>query len=186
MVTIRDELPSDVAQRERLLDACFGPERFEKTCERLREGRRPARGLALVAKDEGELVGTVRLWPVCLAGAGRVLLLGPLAVDREAQGRGIGAALVGAALARAAEGGHDAVLLVGDAPYYARFGFSAEHAKGLTLPGPFERDRLLGLELAPGALAGAKGLVRARGEPERWRRAVRPGAPALADRLLAA
>lgn len=186
MVAIRDELPSDVAARERLLDACFGPERFEKTCERLREDRRPAPGLALVAEDRGAILGTVRLWPVAVAGAGRVLLLGPLAVDCEAQGRGLGSALVRAALARAAERGHEAVLLVGDAPYYARFGFSSEHAAGLTLPGPFARDRLLALELAPGALAGAHGLVRAGGAPELRRRAVRPAPPVLADRRLAA
>lgn len=163
MVAIREELPSDVGARERILDACFGPSRFQKTCERLRRGRRPARGLGLVAEHEGAVVGTIRLWPV-EAGCGRpALLLGPLAVDCAAQSRGIGARLVDEALLRAAVRGHAAVLLVGDAPYYERFGFSADLAAGLTLPGPFERERFLGLELVPGALHGARGLVQPAG-----------------------
>lgn len=165
MVTIRQELLADTAARERLLDACFGPSRFEKTCERLRTGRFPASGLSLTADQSGVVVGTVRLWPVRAGTAGRALLLGPLAVDREARGAGIAAALMREALARAARLGHGAILLVGDAPYYERFGFSADLTAALTLPGPVERERFLGLELAPGALAGARGLVTATGEP---------------------
>jgi predicted N-acetyltransferase YhbS len=160
MAVIRDERPADVVGRERLLDACFGAERFRKTSERLRAGRRPA--LALVAVGEG-VVGTVRLWDVAAGGGRPALLLGPLAVDCRRQGRGLGAALMRAALDRAAADGHRAVLLVGDAAYYERFGFSAAHTTGLTLPGPYERARFLGLELVPGALADATGLVVARG-----------------------
>ncbi|HVL70986.1 MAG TPA: N-acetyltransferase [Beijerinckiaceae bacterium] len=155
MAVVRDERPADIPARERLLDACFGDERFRKTSERLRAGRRPA--LALVAEESG-IVGTVRLWDVG-AGGRPALLLGPLAVDCRRQGRGLGAALMRAALDRAAAAGHRSVLLVGDAAYYARFGFSAALTAGLALPGPFERGRFLGLELAPGALAGACGLV---------------------------
>ena len=166
MIAIREELPTDAFSREALLDACFGPERFRKTCQRLREGRRPADGLALVAEMNGRIVGTVRLWNVT-AGPGRpALMLGPLAVDPSLQGLGVGSKLMREALARAAALGHRAVLLVGDAPYYARFGFSAESTDALWLPGPYERERFLGLELAPGALAGALGLVSATGAPE--------------------
>jgi predicted N-acetyltransferase YhbS len=163
VIAIREERLTDVAARERLLDACFGEERFAKTCERLRRGRAPARGLSLVLERDGVLVGTARLWPVA-AGPGRpALLLGPIAIDRRLQGQGLGAALIREALARAKALGHGAVLLVGDAPYYARFGFSAERTGALVLPGPYERARFLALELSPGALAGARGLVRATG-----------------------
>ncbi|KQQ30707.1 GCN5 family acetyltransferase [Methylobacterium sp. Leaf123] len=163
MIQIRDEIASDIAAREHLLDACFGPGRFLKTSQRLREGRLPARGLALTAARADRLVGTVRLWDV-ETGCGRpALLLGPLAVDPEIQGAGLGGALMRAALAQAAAFGHGAVLLVGDAPYYARFGFEPEKAAGLYMPGPFERERFLGLELAAGALAGAEGVLRATG-----------------------
>ena len=165
MTTIRDENLRDVPAREALLDACFGPARHAKTCERLREGRRPAEGLALAAERDGRLAGTVRLWNV-EAGRGRpALMLGPLAVDPGLHGAGLGGSLMREALARAAERGHGAVVLVGDAPYYERFGFSAEPTAMLWLPGPFERRRFLGLELRPGALRGAVGLVRPTGLP---------------------
>ncbi|MFF8801757.1 MULTISPECIES: GNAT family N-acetyltransferase [unclassified Methylobacterium] len=163
MIQIRDEIASDIAAREHLLDACFGPGRFLKTSQRLREGRLPARGLALTAVQEDRLVGTVRLWDVETACGRPALLLGPLAVDPSLQGAGLGGALMRAAVARAAEGGHGAVLLVGDAPYYARFGFAPEKAAGLYMPGPFERERFLGLELRAGALEGAAGVLRATG-----------------------
>jgi len=165
MIAIRDETLHDLEVRERLLDACFGEERLRKTCERLREGRLAADGLALVAERDGRVVGTVRLWHVA-AGPGRpALMLGPVAVDPACQGLGIGSKLMRAALERARALGHAAVLLVGDAPYYARFGFSAQPTAALWLPGPYERERFLALELAPGALAGARGLVSATGAP---------------------
>ena len=166
MMTIREETPPDAPAREALLDACFGEERFRKTCERLREGRRPADGLSLVLDRDGDVIGTVRLWHIS-AGPGRpALLLGPIAIDPSLQGLGLGARLMRAALNRASVLGHRAVLLVGDAPYYARFGFSAERTEALWLPGPYERERFLGLELQPGALAGARGLVSATGALE--------------------
>jgi predicted N-acetyltransferase YhbS len=163
---IRCEEIGDVAARERLLDRCFGEARFAKTSERLREDRLPADGLALVAVDaDGIVVGTVRLWNVS-AGPGRdALLLGPLAVDPGCQGAGIGAALMRAALARATALGHRAVLLVGDAPYYARFGFSGDRTAALWLPGPYAPERFLARELVPGALDRAAGLVQATGRP---------------------
>ncbi|MGJ0508792.1 MAG: GNAT family N-acetyltransferase [Methylocystis sp.] len=159
--TIVDETPADVPAREALLDAAFGPARFLKTCERLREGRKPAPGLALVARDEsGGLIATIRLWPI-LAGGRPALLLGPVAVAQEARSLGLGAELIRESLTRAQALGHRAALLVGDAPYYARFGFERRFAERLLLPGPVERARFLGLELVPGALGGAAGRVRA-------------------------
>lgn len=163
MIQIRDEIAADAAAREHMLDACFGPSRFLKTSQRLREGRLPSRGLALSAVRDDVLVGTVRLWDV-ETGCGRpALLLGPLAVDPALQGVGLGGTLMRAALARAADLGHGAVLLVGDAPYYARFGFAQAKADALYMPGPFERERFLGLELRADALEGAEGVLRATG-----------------------
>ncbi|NPU68124.1 N-acetyltransferase [Bradyrhizobium sp. 83012] len=163
---IRAERASDVAARETLLDACFGDNRHERTCQRLRDGRAPAAGLALTAVRGGKLVGTLRLWHVS-AGGRDALMLGPLAVAPEARSLGVGAALMNAALMIAASRGHGAVVLLGDAPYYARFGFEAAKAAELELPGAFERARLLGLELVEGALDGAAGMIVATGAPER-------------------
>ncbi len=158
---VRSERASDVVAREALLDASFGDNRQLRTCQRLRGGQAPAGGLALSALSRGRLgrlVGTVRLWHVS-AGGVPALVLGPLAVDPAFRKLGIGRALVQRALAAAKARGHGAVLLLGDAPYYSRFGFSALKTGELRLPGPFEPDRLLGLELREGALDGAWGMI---------------------------
>lgn len=177
MVTIRDERLSDIAAREALLNRAFGASRFTKTSERLREGRLPAEGLAFSAvSSTGRVVGTLRLWPVIAGSAGPALLLGPLAVDCRHQKKGIGAALMTHALASARVLGHDAILLVGDAPYYSRFGFSPSLTRDLHLPGPVERSRFLGLELRPGTLDGAEGPVIACGERSPAENAVRAAA----------
>jgi len=169
---IRNERASDVVAREALLDACFGANRHLRTCQRLRDGRAPAEGLALSAVRQGRLVGTVRLWHVS-AGGVPALVLGPLAVDPSCRELGVGAALMRQALAAAEATGHGAVILLGDAPYYARFGFSGRNTGELSLPGPFERDRLLGLELCEGALDGAWGMIAATGKPAVKSRAAR-------------
>ena len=169
---IRSERAADVAMREALLDASFGENRHGRTCQRLRDGRAPAAGLALTAMREGKLVGTVRLWHVS-AGGRPALVLGPLAVDPACRELGIGAALMQQALAAARARGHAAVILLGDAPYYARFGFSAEKTGALVLPGPFERDRLLAIEFQAGALDGAAGMIVPTGAALPKRRVVR-------------
>jgi predicted N-acetyltransferase YhbS len=155
---VRSERASDVVAREALLDASFGDNRQLRTCQRLRDGQAPAAGLALSALSRGRLVGTVRLWHIS-AGGVPALVLGPLAVDPPFRKLGIGKALVERALAAAKARGHGAVLLLGDASYYARFGFSALKTGELRLPGPFEPDRLLGLELRKGALDGTWGMI---------------------------
>src|SRR4051812_10337667 len=119
---IRTERASDGVAREALLDACFGASRQQRTCQRLRDGRAPAEGLSFSAVSGRRLVGTIRLWHVNAGGA-PALVLGPLAVDPSCRGLGIGAALVHHALATARALGHGAVILLGDAPYYGRFGF---------------------------------------------------------------
>lgn len=164
MIRIRDEIAADIPAREALLDRCLGERRTAKSSERLREGRLPAEGLALTAERDGAVVGTVRLWHVAANGV-PALLLGPLAVEPALQGEGLGKALMREALWRAACRGHGAVILVGDASYYARFGFEPGLTRELAMPGPVERARFLAIELHAGALSGARGLLVATGEP---------------------
>jgi len=169
--TITAETAADITAREALLDRAMGPGRKKKSSEKLRRGRRPSEGLAFVARDgTGAVVGTVRLWDVAVKsplprgeGDSRALLLGPLAVEPSLKSAGIGSTLMRHAIAEAARLGHEAILLVGDAPYYGRFGFSAEKTGSLAMPGPYERHRLLALELVPGALDGAHGTIRPAG-----------------------
>jgi predicted N-acetyltransferase YhbS len=163
MLRIVEETPGDVPARERLLDAAFGFDRQAKTSERLREARLPARGLALVAKDGDKLVGTLRFWHVETGDGRPCLLLGPLAVAESHRDQGLGGKLMRRGLTLAGAFGHGAVLLVGDEPYYRRFGFARALAEGLDLPGWYQPERFLGLELKAGALAGAAGMVRATG-----------------------
>lgn len=167
---IRAERASDVVAREALLDASFGEGRHARTCQRLRDGRMPAEGLAFSAVREGRLVGTVRLWHVS-AGGVPALVLGPLAVDASCRSFGIGAALMEHALAAAKALDHSAVILRGDPAYYTRFGFSADKTGALALPGPFERERLLAVELREGALNEAFGMIAATGMKARRPRA---------------
>ncbi len=164
MVFLREEAPADIAARAALLDRAFAGDGGPKPSDRVRAGRLPAAGLSLVAEDgAGRLVGSVRLWHVS-AGGVPALLLGPLAVDPAAQGRGIGAMLMRRVLNRAGATGHGAVVLVGDPAYYARFGFSAGHTARLFLDPRVDARRFLGLELVPGALARAAGEVVGMGE----------------------
>ena len=161
---IRAEHARDAVARETLLDACFGSNRQQRTCQRLRDGRTPAEGLSFSAVSNRRLIGTIRLWHVN-AGGVPALVLGPLAVDPLYRGLGIGAALVRHAVTAARASGHGAVMLLGDAAYYGRFGFSAGKTAELTLPGQFERDRLLALELREGVLDGAWGMIVPTGKP---------------------
>ncbi|TIW92355.1 MAG: N-acetyltransferase [Mesorhizobium sp.] len=164
-IAIVSETAADIAARDALLDRAMGPKRRKKSSEKLRRGRRPSEGLAFVARDaSGGVAGTVRLWDVTLGEGGpAALLLGPLAVDPSLKSAGIGSALMRQAIAEAARLGHAAILLVGDAPYYGRFDFSAEKTGSLAMPGPYERHRLLALELVEGALDGVEGTLKAAG-----------------------
>jgi predicted N-acetyltransferase YhbS len=167
LVTITEERALDAPAREALLDRAFGKSRRRKTSEKLRRGRLPSEGLAFTARDEkGSVVGTIRLWDIIAGSAGPALLLGPLAVDGAHRNQGIGAELMQHALDEAKALGHKAVLLVGDEPYYSRFGFSRSDINGLMLPGPVMRERFLGLEIEPGALEGAAGMIAASGRPD--------------------
>ncbi len=167
--TLDLENAGDVVARENLLDRAMGPDRRKKSSEKLRQGRVPADGLALVARDRaGHVIGTVRLWNI-EAGVDRetrpveALLLGPLAIDPAYEGKGIGSALMRAGIMEAKKRGHGAILLVGDAPYYERFGFFASKTRHLVMPGPFQHDRFLALELKDGWLDSAAGMIVASG-----------------------
>ncbi len=167
--SIEQERVHDASAREALLDRAMGPGRKRKSSEKLRRGRLPAAGLAFVARDpSGNMAGSVRLWNIRagIDACGQpvaALLLGPLAVSPEMKGAGLGSALVRHAIAEATRLEHRAVLLVGDAPYYQRFGFCAQKTGCLSMPGPYEKARLLALELVPDAMSGASGKITASG-----------------------
>lgn len=144
---------------EKLVAEAFGPDRFAKTVYRLREGVEAEASLSLVAIDKGEVVGTLRFWPVEIEGGVPALLLGPLVTAPERQGKGIGSRLMKVGLARAAEQGHRIVVLVGDEPYYRRFGFTRALARRLRLPGWVDPARFLARELVSGALSGVAGMI---------------------------
>jgi predicted N-acetyltransferase YhbS len=161
---ITPELPKHAVAIESLLDTAFGADRQTKTAYRLRDGVAPIRELCLVALGHDDLgnerlKGTIRYWPVSIGGTTPSLLLGPIAVDPALQGSGLGSRLIRMTLNMAAAAGHRSVLLVGDAPYYARFGFTRELTQSMQFPGPVNLDRFLGLELVPGALQGVSGMV---------------------------
>jgi len=155
---IRTEQPIDSEAIERLHERAFGPGRFARTASRLREGASHRLDLSFTAMVGTLLVGSVRMTPV-KAGEVPALMLGPLTVEPAFESRGIGAALMRRSLDAAKAKGHTLVLLVGDEPYYRRFGFKRIPPQQLQLPGPVNPARFLALELVEGAMAGAKGLV---------------------------
>ena len=160
-ISLDDTQPADHHDIEHLLDLSFGSGRHAKTSYRLREGSAPVPGLSLVVRDPGvQLSGTISFWPLRIGEAETpALLLGPLAVHPDRQNLGVGRALMKEGLARAKAMGHRLVILVGDEPYYARAGFKRLPNGLLTMPGPVDPNRLLYLELVPGALDGVSGMV---------------------------
>ena len=159
-LSFRAERPQDAARVDRLIADAFGPGRYAKAAERLREGAAPALDLSLIAWDGDEAVGCVRLWPIRIGGTD-ALLLGPFAVAGSRRSQGLGAALVERSCAAAQAAGHGLVLLVGDEAYFGRVGFEAVPAGRVTLPGPVDRRRLLWRALKPGAHDGVSGEARA-------------------------
>lgn len=155
---IRPATAADADAVEALHDHAFGPGRFVRTASRLREGVAADPDLSLVAIAHGRLAGSVTLTPITI-GSEPALLLGPLAVDPDFENRGIGGRLVKETLARAKAAGHRLVLLVGDAPYYGRFGFHRVSPERVRMPGPVDTRRVLIAELVEGAREAAEGLV---------------------------
>ena len=157
--TIRPERPEDAPLVDALNETAFGPGRFAKSAYRLREGVSQVDELAFVAIEKRKLRGSIRFWPI-LIGGHTALMLGPLAVQSDQRGRGIGVALMEHALAEARARGHEVVILVGDEPYYARVGFAKLPPGRIRLPGPVDPSRILGLSLKPGAAINLSGEVR--------------------------
>ncbi|WP_425090791.1 GNAT family N-acetyltransferase [Tropicimonas sp. S265A] len=156
-MNLRQEQPDDLWEVEALYDLCFAPGREMLSSYRLREGNDPVAELCMVARDDdGVLGGAIRFWPVRVGNAA-CLLLGPVAVHPTRQGEGLGAFLIQEGVQHAAALGWDRVLLIGDAPYYARFGF--RKSDGLIMPPPTNPDRVLIHDLRPGAWEGVAGPV---------------------------
>ncbi|WP_424984954.1 GNAT family N-acetyltransferase [Microbulbifer sp. S227A] len=160
MIELKPETGQDWWEVEALYDLCFAPGREALSSYRLRDDIPPVAGLSLVARDEaGILAGAIRYWPVRVGGAA-VLLLGPVAVHPTHQGEGLGGVLIRDSLAAASANGWDRVMLVGDYPYYSRFGF--ELLSDVIMPPPTNPDRVLGQAIRDGAWDGV------RGEVTRW------------------
>mgnify|MGYP001799338694 FL=1 len=156
-MTLAEETADDWWEVEALYDLCFAPGRSALSSYRLREGVDPIGALCLTARDsDGILAGAVRNWPVRIEGA-LVVLLGPIAVHPTRQGEGLAALLMGQCIETARSAGWQRMMLVGDAPYYRRFGF--EKLSGVDMPPPTNPDRVLGLALQDDAWVGVTGPV---------------------------
>ncbi|KQP95097.1 GCN5 family acetyltransferase [Methylobacterium sp. Leaf113] len=158
-LVIRHEHPGDADAIERLHARAFGPGRFARTAYRLREGTRPVADLCFTALVGTYLVGSVRVGPA--EAVGPLLVLGPLTVDPSFEGRGIGASLMTACLDAATAAGHGLVILIGDAPYYRRFGFAPIPPGRLLPPSSVDPARFLWRALRPGAAEAVSGNVTA-------------------------
>ncbi len=157
MYRLEEETEADWWEVEALYDLCFAPGRTALSSYRLREGVPTISALCLLLRDEGGvLAAAIRYWPAKVNGRD-ILLLGPIAVHPTRQGEGLGALLITESLARARALGWARVLLVGDAPYYRRFGFAK--LDDVVMPPPTNPDRVLGIELRAGAWSGVAGEV---------------------------
>ncbi|MDP3545378.1 MAG: N-acetyltransferase [Phreatobacter sp.] len=157
---LHPETPADQAAIERLHERAFGPGRFSRTAFRLREGVASYAALCFTARVGTLLVGSIRLSPVDIGPGTPAVLLGPITIDPAFQSKGIGGALMRRSMEAARERGHRLIMLVGDAPYYERFGFKVVPPGRLVLPGPVDPGRLLMAELVEGAFDGVSGPVR--------------------------
>lgn len=164
MYELCPETPADTPEVEALYDLCFAPGRTALSSYRLRDGVEPVAGLCLVLRNgDNAVIAAIRYWPVEVGGH-PVLLLGPVAVHPTAQGEGLGGYLMRESLGRAREMGWARVMLVGDAPYYSRFGFSK--LSGVEMPPPTNPDRVLGLELQPQGWVDVTGTVTRETRPD--------------------
>lgn len=162
MFRITPENPEDLDEVEYLYDLAFAPGRTALSSYRLRDGVEPIAELSLVARDKYDiLAGAIRFWPVLIGQAGDpALLLGPVAIHPTRQGEGLGNLLVSESLEIAINCGWTRVILIGDEPYYRRYGFSRDFATELRFPPPTNPDRLLAKSLTEGAFEGVSGMIR--------------------------
>lgn len=160
-ITVHAIEPKDLPDVLELHARVFGPGRFARTAYRIREGTKPVSRFCLLSRVAGELVASIRFTEVTVGGKGGVLLLGPLAVEARYAGLGYGKRLVAEGLEKAKAAGISLVLLVGDEPYYNRFGFKRIGLARIKMPGPVDPSRMLAAELRDGALADYAGMVEA-------------------------
>ncbi|WP_120500663.1 GNAT family N-acetyltransferase [Roseovarius sp. EL26] len=157
MYKLTSESKDDWWEVEALYDLCFAPGREALSSYRLRDNISPVPELSLAARDADNILGgAIRYWPVRVGGA-HVLLLGPVAVHPTRQGEGLGGFLIRESLEVARDLGWERVMLVGDAPYYNRFGFTK--LEGVIMPPPTNPERVLGYELIKGAWDSVTGEV---------------------------
>ncbi len=138
---IRPERPGDaasIAEVTRLAFTYNGGVRENEMIGEIRASGRFLPDLSLVAEVGGRVVGHVIVAPTDLGGdperperPRRVLLLGPISVLPEFQRRGIGSALMRAALERVRGCPEPMVVLWGHSDYYPRFGFRPAAEFGL-------------------------------------------------------
>lgn len=159
MLPIISEPPGTEPAIEALLDQSFGPDRHAKTVYKLRQGVEPIASLSFCVFEGTRLLGSIRYWPIEIGGRWPAVMLGPVAVDPDRRGEGIGKALIRHSLWAATRLGHKICMLVGDRPYYEPFGFHSAPDHGLELPGWVDPARFLVMELAAGALDGVSGMI---------------------------
>lgn len=159
--TVRPVAPSDLPAITELHDRVFGPGAYARSAYRVRESAPPYSRFCRTSRLGDRLLAAIRLTEITIGGAPGALLLGPLAVDPSVAGQGYGKALVAATLDAARAAGIRLVVLVGNMPYYGRFGFAPVPPGQIVLPGPVDPARILAVELVPGALSGYRGLIRA-------------------------
>ncbi|UCI09288.1 N-acetyltransferase [Mesorhizobium sp. B1-1-8] len=152
------ETPAHDAEIEAINEEAFGPGRFVLAAYKIREAGGHDRSMSFVAVKDDAVIASVRMTRIA-AGAGRALMLGPLAVRPAFKNLGIGRRLVAIALEAAARARTPAVMLVGDEPYYGPLGFKRFARGQITMPRPVDLDRLLHHEITPGAVARLQGEV---------------------------
>ncbi|MBO0335301.1 N-acetyltransferase [Sneathiella sp. CAU 1612] len=183
MPQIIHERPEHAEQIEPLLDRCFGPDRFKKTAYKVRENTTPLPELSFVTVEGDKLLATIRYWPILIGDVTPALLLGPIAVEPDLQGKGIGVGLMRETLKIAKALGHRLIVLVGDPEYYSQFGFQNAAVLGFEMPGPVEKRRLLVKEFMPGALKNVSGVIS--GAPEKSLSPGRIATKAETDKIVA-
>jgi predicted N-acetyltransferase YhbS len=158
-ITTRPATQADMAEILRLNARVFGPGRFVRTAYRIREGTPDVSPFCRIALLGARIIASIRMTEIAVGGRGGALLLGPLAVDPEFANQGYGRRLIAESIEAARAAGRDIVVLVGDMPYYGRFGFVPVPLGSIILPGPVNPARLLALELQPGAIGRYRGNV---------------------------
>jgi predicted N-acetyltransferase YhbS len=164
-LTIRPALPDDIPEISKLHARIFGPGRFTRSAYRVREGKGHLSRFCLVACLGKAIIASIRTTEITVGGKTGAVLLGPIAVDSEHRSLGLGSKLIAAALDAARTGGARLIVLVGDYPYYGRFGFMPVPMGQIVFPGPVDPQRILAYQLDANALIGYRGIVVA--EPPR-------------------